>query len=196
MNQCQVQCWAHQKCLVNRCPYSGTPQVVSYDSYLGTCLPVGHEGVCKCPQPGRGSVVLPAHLLPLPSSHQHDPHRAPCRPGAQPASAELPRTEQGSSGSLYGEPRAEGGQGGTCRSPSCLSLQFRENVQDVLPALPNPDDYFLLRWLRGEGRGAAAGRLGQRLALGHRNGDLGEPCPWRAQDLEDSTFRTERVLGS
>lgn len=34
-----------------------------------------------------------------------------------------------------------------------LSFQFRENVQDVLPALPNPDDYFLLRWLRGEGRG-------------------------------------------
>uniref|UniRef100_A0A2K5HFR0 Uncharacterized protein n=1 Tax=Colobus angolensis palliatus TaxID=336983 RepID=A0A2K5HFR0_COLAP len=24
--------------------------------------------------------------------------------------------------------------------------KFRENVQDVLPALPNPDDYFLLRW--------------------------------------------------
>ncbi|XP_074150109.1 SEC14-like protein 2 isoform X2 [Sminthopsis crassicaudata] len=26
--------------------------------------------------------------------------------------------------------------------------QFRKNVQDVLPDLPNPDDYFLLRWLR------------------------------------------------
>ncbi|XP_045441673.1 SEC14-like protein 3 isoform X2 [Pipistrellus kuhlii] len=26
--------------------------------------------------------------------------------------------------------------------------RFRENVQDVLPALPNPDDHFLLRWLR------------------------------------------------
>ncbi|XP_004283771.1 SEC14-like protein 2 isoform X1 [Orcinus orca] len=26
--------------------------------------------------------------------------------------------------------------------------KFRENVQDVLPSLPNPDDYFLLRWLR------------------------------------------------
>ncbi|XP_064128547.1 SEC14-like protein 2 isoform X2 [Loxodonta africana] len=26
--------------------------------------------------------------------------------------------------------------------------KFRENVQDVLPTLPNPDDYFLLRWLR------------------------------------------------
>lgn len=42
-------------------------------------------------------------------------------------------------------------------SPSCLSLQFRENVHDVLPTLPNPDDYFLLRWLRGEGRWAAGG---------------------------------------
>ncbi|NP_001180265.2 SEC14-like protein 6 isoform 1 [Homo sapiens] len=26
--------------------------------------------------------------------------------------------------------------------------QFRENIQDVLSALPNPDDYFLLRWLQ------------------------------------------------
>ncbi|KAF6278465.1 hypothetical protein mRhiFer1_014990 [Rhinolophus ferrumequinum] len=26
--------------------------------------------------------------------------------------------------------------------------KFRENVKDVLPILPNPDDYFLLRWLR------------------------------------------------
>uniref|UniRef100_A0A4X1VBA2 SEC14 like lipid binding 2 n=1 Tax=Sus scrofa TaxID=9823 RepID=A0A4X1VBA2_PIG len=26
--------------------------------------------------------------------------------------------------------------------------KFRENVQDVLPTLPNPDDHFLLRWLR------------------------------------------------
>ncbi|XP_072456062.1 SEC14-like protein 4 isoform X2 [Notamacropus eugenii] len=26
--------------------------------------------------------------------------------------------------------------------------QFRKNVQDVLSNLPNPDDYFLLRWLR------------------------------------------------
>ncbi|XP_011748914.2 SEC14-like protein 3 isoform X3 [Macaca nemestrina] len=30
----------------------------------------------------------------------------------------------------------------------CEHSKFRENVQDVLPALPNPDDYFLLRWLR------------------------------------------------
>ena len=110
-------------------------------------------------------------------------------------SAEFPCTEQRPSESLYGEPRAEGGQGGTFRSPSCLSMQFRENVQDVLPALPNPDDYFLLRWLRGEGRGAAGGRLGEMLALGLRNGTLWEPCPWRAQNLEDSAFRTKRVLG-
>nr|XP_002719753.2 putative SEC14-like protein 6 [Oryctolagus cuniculus] len=26
--------------------------------------------------------------------------------------------------------------------------QFRENIRDVLPTLPNPDDAFLLRWLR------------------------------------------------
>ncbi|XP_044541424.1 SEC14-like protein 2 [Gracilinanus agilis] len=27
-------------------------------------------------------------------------------------------------------------------------LGFRDNIQDVLPLLPTPDDYFLLRWLR------------------------------------------------
>ncbi|KAI5929979.1 SEC14-like protein 2 [Manis javanica] len=26
--------------------------------------------------------------------------------------------------------------------------RFRDNLQDLLPALPNADDYFLLRWLR------------------------------------------------
>ncbi|PNI97891.1 SEC14L4 isoform 1 [Pan troglodytes] len=26
--------------------------------------------------------------------------------------------------------------------------RFRENLQDLLPILPNADDYFLLRWLR------------------------------------------------
>uniref|UniRef100_A0A8D0LCX0 Uncharacterized protein n=1 Tax=Sphenodon punctatus TaxID=8508 RepID=A0A8D0LCX0_SPHPU len=31
--------------------------------------------------------------------------------------------------------------------------KFRENVKDVLPALPAQDDYFLLKWLRGNGRG-------------------------------------------
>lgn len=80
-------------------------------------------------------------------------------------SAELTRAEQESSKNLYGESRAEGGQGGTCYSPSCLSLQFRENVQDVLPTLPNPDDYFLLRWLRGEEKGAA-GCWGRGLGWG------------------------------
>ncbi|XP_040859523.1 putative SEC14-like protein 6 [Ochotona curzoniae] len=29
--------------------------------------------------------------------------------------------------------------------------QFRENIRDVLPALPNTDDAFLLRWLRARG---------------------------------------------
>ncbi|NWX47318.1 S14L2 protein, partial [Steatornis caripensis] len=28
------------------------------------------------------------------------------------------------------------------------ALQFRENLQDVLPSLPSQDDYFLLKWLR------------------------------------------------
>ncbi|NXQ39592.1 S14L2 protein, partial [Catharus fuscescens] len=32
--------------------------------------------------------------------------------------------------------------------PSCLSPQFREKLQDVLPSLPSQDDYFLLKWLR------------------------------------------------
>ncbi|KFM08087.1 SEC14-like 2, partial [Aptenodytes forsteri] len=30
--------------------------------------------------------------------------------------------------------------------------QFRENLQDVLPSLPSQDDYFLLKWLRGNPR--------------------------------------------
>lgn len=72
-------------------------------------------------------------------------------------SAELNHVKEGSSKDLSGESWAEGSQGGPYHSPRCLSLQFRENVQDVLPALPNPDDYFLLRWLRGEGRGAVGG---------------------------------------
>uniref|UniRef100_A0A5F7ZY90 SEC14 like lipid binding 2 n=1 Tax=Macaca mulatta TaxID=9544 RepID=A0A5F7ZY90_MACMU len=67
---------------------------------------------------------------------------------AQVVSAELNHVKEGSSKDLSGESWAEGSQGGPYHSPRCLSLQFRENVQDVLPALPNPDDYFLLRWLR------------------------------------------------
>lgn len=50
-------------------------------------------------------------------------------------------------------------------SPASL-FQFRENVQDVLPALPNPDDYFLLRWLRGEGRVEKFRTSGHREASG------------------------------
>jgi len=34
-----------------------------------------------------------------------------------------------------------------------LLLQFRERVQDILPALPAHHDHYLLRWLRGERRG-------------------------------------------
>uniref|UniRef100_A0A8B9F5B6 CRAL/TRIO N-terminal domain-containing protein n=1 Tax=Amazona collaria TaxID=241587 RepID=A0A8B9F5B6_9PSIT len=32
--------------------------------------------------------------------------------------------------------------------PAALPLQFRENLQDVLPSLPAQDDHFLLKWLR------------------------------------------------
>lgn len=39
--------------------------------------------------------------------------------------------------------------------------QFRDNLQDLLPALPNADEYFLLRWLRGEA-GRVWGREGER----------------------------------
>ncbi|NXP04131.1 S14L2 protein, partial [Thinocorus orbignyianus] len=34
-----------------------------------------------------------------------------------------------------------------CQQP-LFSLQFRENLKDVLPSLPSQDDYFLLKWLR------------------------------------------------
>ena len=47
------------------------------------------------------------------------------------------------------------------------SAQFRENLQDLLPILPNADDYFLLRWLRGEacrGQGRQKGREGRRVS--------------------------------
>lgn len=88
------------------------------------------------------------------TSHPLARQSIPYSTSAQPASAAL---SCGFSKGSYRESWAEGGQGGTYHSPNCLSLQFRENVQDVLPTLPNPDDYFLLRWLRGEGRGAVGG---------------------------------------
>uniref|UniRef100_A0A673TYJ4 CRAL/TRIO N-terminal domain-containing protein n=1 Tax=Suricata suricatta TaxID=37032 RepID=A0A673TYJ4_SURSU len=31
--------------------------------------------------------------------------------------------------------------------------QFQDNLQDVLPTLPNADEYFLLRWLRARNFG-------------------------------------------
>lgn len=66
---------------------------------------------------------------------------------------------------------------GSSHLSSCLSLQFRENVQDVLPTLPNPDDYFLLRWLRGEGRWAW--EAGAGAGSGQRNDFLWKP--WQAE---------------
>lgn len=140
-----------------------------------------HTGVWKGVQTGRGNVLLPScHLLAI-----HQGNRVyPC---AQPVSAELTRVEVGSSR----VPMENPGQGvvreGTCHSPSYLSLQFRENVQDVLPTLPNPDDYFLLRWLRGEGRGAVGGWAGSH--SGPQNCTPGNPAPrnlriWRIQPLE------------
>ncbi|NXN55964.1 S14L2 protein, partial [Rynchops niger] len=36
------------------------------------------------------------------------------------------------------------------RQQPLFSPQFRENLQDVLPSLPSQDDYFLLKWLRGD----------------------------------------------
>lgn len=62
---------------------------------------------------------------------------------------------------------------------SCLSLQFRENVQDVLPTLPNPDDYFLLRWLRGEGGWAWEAGAGAGACSGQWNDILWKP--WQAE---------------
>ena len=76
-----------------------------------------------------------------------------------------------------------------------LSSQFRENVQDVLPALPNPDDYFLLRWLRGEG-GCGGGQ-----GKGQQEGP-GTKCSRRTHGSQDPitsscfTFRSQRGEGT
>lgn len=86
----------------------------------------------------------------------------------------------------------EGDRGGTCHSPSYLSLQFRENVQDVLPSLPNPDDYYLLRWLRGEGGGGCGG-LGRVRFWVTEQHPL-ETLALAAGELEDSTLRSKRAL--
>ena len=76
-----------------------------------------------------------------------------------------------------------------------LSSQFRENVQDVLPALPNPDDYFLLRWLRGEGRRGGGQGEGQQEGPGTN-------CSRRTHGSQDPTtsscftFRSRRGEGT
>ncbi|NXG37861.1 S14L2 protein, partial [Dromaius novaehollandiae] len=51
---------------------------------------------------------------------------------------------------------ARGGADWLCLFPP----QFRENLKDVLPCLPSQDDYFLLKWLRGNA-------WGRRVSLGH-----------------------------
>ena len=53
--------------------------------------------------------------------------------------------------------------------------QFRDNLQDLLPALPNADEYFFLRWLRGEA-GRVRGSERERGKKGFRKagGTLGD----------------------
>lgn len=53
------------------------------------------------------------------------------------------RKGQASSLEVFGEDQ------GSIHQLSLLSPQFREKLQDVLPSLPSQDDYFLLKWLRG-----------------------------------------------
>lgn len=48
--------------------------------------------------------------------------------------------------------------------------EFRENLQDLLPTMPKADDYFLLRWLRGEagGIGGSQEKVWEALGTVHR----------------------------
>lgn len=48
--------------------------------------------------------------------------------------------------------------------------QFRDNLQDLLPTMPKADDYFLLRWLRGEASGISGSqeRVWEALGTVHR----------------------------
>lgn len=45
--------------------------------------------------------------------------------------------------------------------------QFRDNLQDLLPTMPKADDYFLLRWLRGEAGGIGGSQERVWEALGY-----------------------------
>lgn len=60
-----------------------------------------------------------------------------------------------------------GWERGPLRQRSFFSPQFRENLKDVLPSLPSQDDYFLLKWLRGNPR-----------VGGHARGRLEDPTGW------------------
>lgn len=71
------------------------------------------------------------------------------------------RKGQTSSFEVFGEDQ------GPLHQPSLLSPQFREKLQDVLPSLPSQDDYFLLKWLRGNPEmGDSPGGVGAPLGAG------------------------------
>lgn len=56
--------------------------------------------------------------------------------------------------------------------------QFRDKLQDLLPTLPNADEYFLLRWLRGEaGRVREAERERGKKSFREAGGTLESELP-------------------
>lgn len=74
-------------------------------------------------------------------------------------------------------------------------------MQDVLPTLPNPDDYFLLRWLRGEGRGGGDQGEGQREGPGpncfrrtHGSQDPITPSCFTCSDPGEGRVQGRKVL--
>ncbi|KAM9194412.1 LOW QUALITY PROTEIN: putative SEC14-like protein 6 [Dugong dugon] len=66
-----------------------------------------------------------------------------------------------------------------------LCPQFRENIQDVLPALPSPDDHFLLHWLQV-----------QRFDLQESEAMLQKFCVGGAGDALHLAFWKQQDLGS
>lgn len=70
------------------------------------------------------------------------------------------RKGQTSSLEVFGEDQ------GSLHQMSILSPQLREKLQDVLPSLPSQDDYFLLKWLRGNPQvGDSPGGVGALMGL-------------------------------